>query len=88
VEDAAEVRRDDRLPVGVGHAGEQAVAGKARVVDEDVEVTCLVDEPLCILGIGDIRLNGLGAGLGGDGLRLLLAGAIAERDRGARARKL
>ena len=69
VEDAAEVRVEHGAPVVVGHAREQAVARDAGVVDEDVEVARLLDEPLRLLGIGDVGLDGAAADLARDAPR-------------------
>ena len=66
VEDRAQVRLDHRAPVVVAHAREKRVAGHARVVDQDVEIAGLLDEPLCVLGGRDIRLHGAPADLARD----------------------
>ena len=88
MEDPAEVRVQHPPPVLVGHAQDQAVPGQARVVDQDVEVARLLDEPGGLLGIGDVGLDRAPADLRGQRLRLLGAAAIADDDRRARARQL
>ena len=88
VEGAAQVRGDDVVPVVVGHAGDEAVARDAGVVDEHVQVARLLDEPLRLLGIADVGLDGRAADLARDLLRLVGPGAVADDDLGARAREL
>jgi hypothetical protein len=88
VEDAAEVRVDDGLPVVVRHAREQAVARQPRVVDENVELARVLDEPARVLGVGDVGLDGPAADRLGDRLGLLGARAIADDDGRARAAEL
>ena len=68
------------MPVLVGHAREQAVAGDAGVVDEDVEVAGLLDEPLRLGWVGDVGLDGAAADLRRDGLGLVGARAVADDD--------
>jgi hypothetical protein len=82
VEDRAQVRLDHRAPVVVAHAREQRVAGHARVVDEDVGIAGLLDEPLGAFGGRDVRLHGSPADLGRDRVGLLGAGVVADHDRG------
>jgi hypothetical protein len=88
VEDAAEVGRDDVVPVLVRHPRNHAVTGKAGVVDKDVQVAGLRDEVLRLLDIGDVGLDGTRTRFARDFLGLILAGAKAERDVGACAREL
>ena len=79
VEARREVRVDDGVPVLVRHADEQPVARDAGVVHEDVEIARLLDERARRLRIGDVRLHGAAADLGGERLGLVRAGAIRER---------
>ena len=88
VEDRREVGVDHGAPVVVAHPGEQAVAGQARVVDEDVEVARGLDERERRRGIGDVGLHGAAADLLRDLLGLVLAAAVADDDRGARRGEL
>jgi hypothetical protein len=53
-----------------------------------VDVTRLLDEPLRLLGVGDVRLDRAAAGLGCDFLRLLARRSVAEDQRRSSARKL
>ena len=88
VEDAAEVRREDVVPILVGHAREQAVAGHARVVDEDVQLPGLLDQLFRLAAVGDVRLDRRRPRRAGNRFGLLLARAVAERHARAGARQL
>ncbi len=81
MEDAAHVRPHDGLPVVVGHAREQAVAGEARVVDEDVELARLLHQTGRLGGIADVRLHRAAAGLACHLLGLAAARPVADDDR-------
>ena len=76
------------MPVVVGHAREQPVAGQAGVVDEDVDVARLLDQPLRLLGRGHVGLDGPAADLLGERLRLVGARPVADHDVRAGAREL
>jgi hypothetical protein len=88
VEDPAEIRPDDVVPVFVGHPRDQAVTGNAGVVHEEVDVSGVREEALGFLRVGDVGLHGLTARLACDLFGLVLAGAVAERDARAGACKL
>src|SRR5262249_36896664 len=87
-EDGREVRLDHRPPVVVGHAREQAIAGEARVVDEDVEVAGLLDETRRLFGARNVGLHGASVDLARQCVRLLGAGAVAHHDLGPAAGEL
>ena len=70
-------------PIVVGHAGKQAVAGEPGVVDEDVDVACLIDQPLRVLRRRDVRLDRTTAELRRELLGFVLAGPVADDDVGA-----
>jgi hypothetical protein len=76
------------VPVLVAHAHQQRVARETGVVDEDVEVACLLDDALRGLGVGDVGLERAAADLVRDRLGLVAAGAVAEDDARARLRQL
>src|SRR5439155_26286134 len=69
-------------------AGVRALAGQARVVAAELEVSGLFDELLRLVGIGQVGLDGLPTRLLRNLLGFVLARAIADRDRSARARQL
>src|SRR5439155_24019667 len=56
VEDAAQVRVDYGAPILVGHPGDQTVARQPGVVDEDVQLAGLLDEPRRVLRLRDVGL--------------------------------
>src|SRR5262249_34856169 len=80
VEDRGEVRLDHCTPVVVGHARQQAVACDAGVVDEDVEIACLLDELRRLFGTRDVGLDRSALDLACQRLRLLRPRAVADDD--------
>src|SRR5581483_4282029 len=88
VEGARQIGVDHRPPVLVRHSHQQAVARQAGVVDEDVEVARLVDEPRRLLADRDVSQDGTATDLGRERLGLVRAAAVADDDVGARRRQL
>jgi hypothetical protein len=68
------------VPVVVGHPCEQAVTREAGVVDEDVELADLVDQPARVLRIRDVGGDRSPARLLRGGVPLLRARAVADDD--------
>ena len=88
VEARREIRVDDRVPVLVRHAHEEAVARHPGVVHEDVEVARLLDERASRLRVGDVGLHRPASDLGRERLGLVRSSAIREDDRRASRREL
>src|SRR5712692_9733685 len=80
VEDAAEVRVENCVPVLVRHPRDQPVPRQARVVDEDVQVAGFLDQACRLVRVGDVGLDCAAADLRGEGLRLVRARAVADDD--------
>jgi hypothetical protein len=76
------------VPVVVRHPGEEPVASQPRVVDEDVEVARLVDEPLRLLRVRHVGLNRPASALACDLLGFLGSAVVADDDARAGAREL
>src|SRR5262249_49738518 len=83
-----EVRLEHRAPIVVGHPRQQAVAGDARVVDKDVEVTCLLDEPCGFLRTRDVGLDRAALARARQCPRPFGSAAVADDARGPGAREL
>jgi hypothetical protein len=74
------------VPVVVGHAREEPVPSQTGVVDEDVEISGLLDETRRLLRARDVGPDGTPFDLARKLLRLLGPGALADEDVGPRTR--
>src|SRR5207248_4636111 len=80
MEHTAEVRAQNGVPILVRHPRDQAVTGESGVVDQDVELARLLDQPGGLRGVGDVRLDRPPADLLRQSLGLVGPAPVADDD--------